>query len=166
MRTDAERAASEAQRNKKKGRIEEAFMKKYHLPHVGKTIGCIVLAGCLLCASTVPAYAAASLHGMDAVVRTVRAAGPGEYLYTQLNDNEKAVYDAIVDQIEELTRNDTDPSGVQVTIPKDSGYSISGKPVFAVFRDHPEFFWVDSSKLVWAEGNPSIDCLLYTSRCV
>lgn len=132
-------------------------MKKYHLPHVGKTIGCIVLAGCLLCASTVPAYAAASLHGMDAVVRTVRAAGPGEYLYTQLNNNEKAVYDAIVDQIEELTRNDTDPSGVQVTIPKDSGYSISGKPVFAVFRDHPEFFWVDSSKLVWAEGNPSID---------
>lgn len=46
---------------------------------------------------------------------------------------------------------------MQVTIPKDSGYSISGKPVFAVFRDHPEFFWVDSSKLVWAEGNPSID---------
>ena len=90
-------------------------------------------------------------------MRAARAAEPGEYLYTQLNDNEKAVYNAIIDQIEELTRSDTDPSGVQVTIPKDSGYSLTGKPVFAVFRDHPEFFWVDSSKLVWAEGNPKID---------
>ncbi len=132
-------------------------MKRLHPSQVGKTIGCIALAGCLLCASTVPAYAVAPLYGTIAVARTARAAEPGEYLYTQLNDNEKAVYDGIVDQIEELTRNDTDPSGVQVTIPKDSGYSISGKPVFAVFRDHPEFFWVDSSKLVWAEGNPSID---------
>lgn len=50
-----------------------------------------------------------------------------------------------------------DPSGVQVTIPKDSGYSITAKPIFAVFRDHPEFFWVNSSELVWAEGNPSTD---------
>lgn len=41
-----------------------------------------------------------------------------------------------------------DPSGVQVTIPKDSGYSITAKPIFSVFRDHPEFFWVNSSELV------------------
>lgn len=129
-------------------------MKKLY---IGKTAGCIVLAGCLLCGSAVPAYAAFPANSTVALARTVRAAEPGEYLYTQLNDNEKAIYDAIVDQIEQLTHNDTDPSGVQVTIPKDSGYSISSKPIFAVFRDHPEFFWVDSSKLVWAEGNPPID---------
>lgn len=130
-------------------------MKKYHPLQVGKTISCIALAGCLLCGSTVPAYAASPMYASAAVVRAARTAEPGEYLYTQLNDNEKAVYDAIVDQIEKLTTDDKDPSGVQVTVPKD--FSISGKPIFAVFRDHPEFFWVDSSKLVWAEANPPID---------
>lgn len=84
-------------------------------------------------------------------------AEPGEYFYTQLNENEKAVYDSILSQVEELAKDPLDPSGVQVVIPKDSGYSITGKPIFAVFRDHPEIFWVDSSKLVWAEGNPRQD---------
>lgn len=57
-------------------------MKRLHPSQVGKTIGCIALAGCLLCASTVPAYAVAPLYGTVAVARTARAAEPGEYLYT------------------------------------------------------------------------------------
>ncbi|HJA48219.1 MAG TPA: S-layer homology domain-containing protein [Candidatus Agathobaculum intestinipullorum] len=132
-------------------------MKKLHLPRIGKSIGCIMLAGCLLCGSTVPAYAAAPAYGSVALARAVRPAETGEYLYQQLPDDEKAIYDAIVAQIEELTKDAMDPSGVQVTIPKDSAYSITAKPIFAVFRDHPEFFWVNSSELVWAEGNPNID---------
>lgn len=57
-------------------------MKRLHPSQVGKTIGCIALAGCLLCASTVPAYAVAPLYGTVAVARTARAAELGEYLYT------------------------------------------------------------------------------------
>lgn len=122
-------------------------MQRFQLPKLGKKICCILLSVSLLwsCGLTVSA------------AQPRREADPGEYFYSQLNDSEKAVYDAIVSQIEELAKDENDPSGVQVIIPKDSNYSITGKPVFAVFRDHPEFFWVDSSNLAWQEGNPNTD---------
>ena len=111
----------------------------------------VLLAGSLLC--TVPNAMPISVYGAT----TLREAGSGEYFYTQLTADEQAVYDAILDQIEELAKDATDPSGVKVTIPKDSSYSISTKPVFAVFRDHPEYFWIDASKLSWAESVPATD---------
>ena len=63
-------------------------MKKLHLPRIGKSIGCIMLAGCLLCGSTVPAYAAAPAYGSVALARAVRPAETGEYLYQQLPDDD------------------------------------------------------------------------------
>ncbi|MDR3767438.1 MAG: S-layer homology domain-containing protein [Butyricicoccus sp.] len=131
-------------------------MKQKHGFHWKKKACSVLLAGSLLC-SSMPAYAVFSSDSVVAAAQTLRAAGPGEYLYTQLTAEERAVYNSIVDQIEKLAQNDQDPSGVQVTIPKGSTYSINGRPIFAVFRDHPEFFWVDSSNLVWAEGIPKTD---------
>lgn len=124
-------------------------MKNLHLPWIGKSIGCIALAGCLLCGSTVPAYAATPAYDTVALARTVRPAGHGEYLYTQLNDNEKAIYDAIVDQIEKLATDSAGATGIEVAVPKDT--TPSERPIFAVFRDHPEFFWVNSDKLSWGQ---------------
>lgn len=124
-------------------------MKKLHLPRIGKSIGCIMLAGCLLCGSTVPAYAAAPAYGSVALARAVRPAETGEYLYQQLTDDEKAIYNIIIDQIDKLATDSVGATGIEVTVPKDSVPSL--KPVFAVFRDHPEFFWVDSSKLTWGQ---------------
>lgn len=111
----------------------------------------LLLVGSLLC--TLPNMMPLSIYGAT----TLREASSGEYFYTQLTSDEKAIYDAILNQIEELAKDDKDPSGVKVIIPKDSTYSISGKPIFAVFRDHPEYFWIDASKLSWAESVPFID---------
>lgn len=132
-------------------------MERQHPGQGGKKLCCVLLAGSLLWSGGLPAYAAGPAGGSNSFAQTLRMAEPGEYFYTQLNENEKAVYDSILSQVEELAKDPLDLSGVQVVIPKDSGYSITGKPIFAVFRDHPEIFWVDSSKLVWAEGNPRQD---------
>lgn len=124
-------------------------MKKRHKPKAIRTCVSALLAGGLLCGSAVPAYA------VSPASHAVQAAG--EYLYGQLSAQEQHVYRAIVDQIDQLAKDDRDPSGVRVTVPKDNMEGISGKTIFAVFRDHPEFFWVDSSKLVWEEANPNTD---------
>lgn len=129
-------------------------MQRFQLPELSKKVCCVLLSVSLLWSCGMPVYAAHTQASTYVSAQTRREAGPGEYFYTQLNDNEKAVYDAIVDQIEELAKDENDPSGVQVIIPKESSYSITGRPIFAVFRDHPEFFWVDSSNLIWQEGNP------------
>ncbi|MGO5116527.1 chitobiase/beta-hexosaminidase C-terminal domain-containing protein [Candidatus Avoscillospira sp. LCP25S3_F1] len=132
-------------------------MQRFQLPKFGKQVCCVLLSVSLLWSCGLPVYAARSQDVLYASAQTRREAGPGEYFYTQLNDSEKAVYDAIVSQIEELAKDETDPSGVQVVIPKDSGYSPTARPIFAVFRDHPEFFWIDSSNLAWAEGSPAVN---------
>lgn len=126
-------------------------MKYVKYRHAPKRWCSLLLVSSLLC--TLPNMTPLPVYGAT----TLREAGSGEYFYTQLTAEEQAVYDAILNQIEELTKNATDPSGVKVTIPKDSTHSISGKPIFAVFRDHPEYFWVDASKLAWTESNPSTD---------
>lgn len=139
-------------------------MKNLHLPRIGKSTGCITLAGCLLCGSTVPAYAATPAYDTVALARTVRPAGHGEYLYTQLNDNEKAIYDAIVDQIEKLATDSAGATGIEVAVPKDT--TPSERPIFAVFRDHPEFFWVNSDKLSWGQtGSDENSNDIYALEC-
>lgn len=75
-----------------------------------------------------------------------RQPGPGEWFYSQLSSANQEAYDAIHQQVDKLAQNSTDPSAVSFT-------PVSGDPtgaaIFAFFRDHPEYFWVDSSKLVW-----------------
>lgn len=132
-------------------------MQRFQLPKWGKQVSCILLSASVLWSCGMPVYAAHTQVSTYASAQTLREAGPGEYFYTQLNGNEKAVYDAIVSQIEELAKDENDPSRVQVVIPKESNYSITARPIFAVFRDHPEFFWVDSSNLAWQEGNPAVN---------
>lgn len=70
----------------------------------------------------------------------------GEWFYSQLSAANQEAYDAIHAQVEELTQNSTDPSSVSF-IPTAEG--TDGASIFAFFRDHPEYFWIDSSKLVW-----------------
>ena len=48
--------------------------------------------------------------------------------------------------MEELTQNSTNPSSVSF-IP--TAGDPTGAAICAFFRDHPEYFWIDSSKLVW-----------------
>lgn len=84
-----------------------------------------------------------------------REVSNGEYFYTQLTTTEKDMYNSIIDKIEELTKDDKDPSGVKIIIPQDASSWDIGKVVFSVFRDHPEFFWVDSSKLILQEDKPA-----------
>lgn len=131
-------------------------MKILHPRTLAKKLCCMALSGCLLWSSSALAYThAVPTYGMSYSSQTRHTPAPGEYFYTQLTTDEQAVYDAILSQIDALTTDNTDPSGVQVSVP--SGTVPSLKPVFAVFRDHPEFFWVDSSKFSWAEGNPATD---------
>ncbi len=110
-----------------------------------------LLAGGLLC--SLPNVSLISAQAVDASGQ----AGCGEYLYQQLNGEEQAVYRSIVEQVDKLTVDDKDPTGVKVTTPKDSSNYNLEKTLFAVFRDHPEFFWVNASQLVWQEATPNTD---------
>ena len=87
-------------------------------------------------------------------VPSAQAAGrqpeSGEWFYSQLSPANQEAYDAIQDQVEKLAENSTDPSAVSF-IPTQG--DPDGTAIFAFFRDHPEYFWVDSSKLVWSESS-------------
>lgn len=74
-------------------------------------------------------------------------------LYSQLSDTNKEAYDAISRQVEELAKNSTDPSAVSFTPTQGSP---DGAAIFAFFRDHPEYFWVDSSKLAWTASDDNV----------
>ena len=71
------------------------------------------------------------------------------YLRSQLNDVERAIYDDLASQLDKLT-DPTDPSSVVVYVPKGAEGSL-GSVLFAVLRDHPEYFWIDSSRLSWTD---------------
>lgn len=74
----------------------------------------------------------------------------GEAFYGQLSSANQEAYDAIQAQVEKLAENSTDPSAVSYTPTQGNP---DGAAIFAFFRDHPEYFWIDSSKLVWSESN-------------
>lgn len=75
----------------------------------------------------------------------------GEWFYSQLSVANQEAYDAIQEQVEELTQSSTDPSSVSFT---PTGDEPTDAAIFAFFRDHPEYFWIDASKLVWdVSGN-------------
>ncbi len=120
--------------------------------NIRKSIYSIILAGSVLCGNSIPAYAINQQYQDYSSIDITNniEADVGEYLYKQLSVQEQNIYKSIISQIDELKKDDKNPSGVKVTVP--DGYSISGKPIFAVFRDHPEFFWIDSSNLAWAEA--------------
>ena len=71
------------------------------------------------------------------------------HLRSQLNDVERAIYDDFSSQLDKLT-DPTDPSSVVVYVPKGAEGSL-GSVLFAVLRDHPEYFWIDSSRLSWTD---------------
>lgn len=83
-----------------------------------------------------------------AVWRPVEASSG--YFRSQFDASLQAVYDDIVSQLNELA-DPFDPSCVQVQVPQGAESQLE-RLLFAVLRDHPEYFWIDSSKLVWAES--------------
>lgn len=113
----------------------------------------VLLAGNILYASF------ATTSAFDTSYFSNRVAESGEYLYTQLSADEQAVYNSILNQIDELKIDDKDPSGVEIIVPQNASPNME-KVLFAILRDHPEFFWIDFSKLVWeqnkndSQGNP------------
>lgn len=74
------------------------------------------------------------------------------YLRSQLSTPEQQIYDELVGQLSNLT-NPLDPSNVTVTV-QDAQLASLDKILFAVHRDHPEYFWIDMSKLSWSEVAP------------
>ncbi len=70
----------------------------------------------------------------------------GEYFYKQLNPLEQSVYLQVLAQADKLT-DPMHPEVVKVKIP--DGQSMTDRILFAIFRDHPEYFWVNISKLAW-----------------
>lgn len=68
-----------------------------------------------------------------------------EYFYTQLNENEKNVYNQIKDKISKLT-DITNLESIEV-----GTSSPNDKIIFAFFRDHPEYFYIADYNLVWEE---------------
>ena len=85
-----------------------------------------------------------------------RTAGPGEYFYNQLDAAGQEVYDALLAQMQaepERMMNGTAPDfsvTVTSTIQSNSMYGV----LHAFTRDHPEFYWIDASKLAWNQGTP------------
>lgn len=76
-----------------------------------------------------------------------READVGEYFYTQLSEQEKEIYDQLLEQADKLT-DDHDPGNVVVSLDEPRGSDLNLARVnFAFFRDHPEYFWVYSSRL-------------------
>lgn len=83
-----------------------------------------------------------------------RVSNPGESFYSQLSPANQEAYDAIKQQVEKLALDDTDPSAVSFT--PTTGSDPTGAAIFAFFRDHPEYFWVDSSKLAWSVSDSNV----------
>lgn len=71
------------------------------------------------------------------------------YFRSQLGDAERAVYDDIASQLGELT-DPADPSSLEVRVPDEATRSLE-RVLFAVLRDHPEYFWVDYAGLSWEQ---------------
>ncbi len=95
-------------------------------------------------------------------VPKANAAGTaGEYYYTQLNAQEKELYDQVKAQAGNLI-DPYDPSNLEVSLssPVESD-TEAGSVLFAFFRDHPEYFWIDVSRIAfepdadWNNGTPS-----------
>lgn len=70
----------------------------------------------------------------------------GEWFYSQLSAADQEAYDAIQSQVDELMLSSMDPSSVSF---KPTAKDPTDAAIFAFFRDHPEYFWIDASKLVW-----------------
>lgn len=74
------------------------------------------------------------------------------YFRDQLNSTQQSLYDDLASQLPELT-NPNDPGSVELYVPAGQENSL-GRVLFAVLRDHPEYFWIDFSKLSWQDlGN-------------
>lgn len=69
------------------------------------------------------------------------------YFRAQLSSTQRSMYDSVVSQLDKLT-DPLNPGVVRVSVPNGEEQSLE-KILFAVFRDHPECFWVDASKLSW-----------------
>lgn len=88
----------------------------------------------------------------------VNAAGAaGEYYYTQLNAQEKDLYDQVKAQAGNLT-DPYDPSNLTVSLnsPVEPDTEV-GNVLFAFFRDHPEYFWIDVSRIAFEADADSDD---------
>lgn len=72
------------------------------------------------------------------------------YFKSQLTEPEQLIYDELTAQLDKLT-DPHDPSTVVVTAEEAQSSSLE-KILFAVHRDHPEYFWFDVSKLSWSEA--------------
>lgn len=74
------------------------------------------------------------------------------YFRGQLDSTQQSLYDDLASQLSELT-NPNDPGSVELYVPEGQENSL-GRVLFAVLRDHPEYFWIDFSKLSWQDlGN-------------
>lgn len=71
------------------------------------------------------------------------------YFRSQLTANEQLLYDDIASQLDELT-DPHDPSSLEAYAPQGLDRSL-GRVLFAVLRDHPEYFWIDFSRLSWEQ---------------
>lgn len=71
------------------------------------------------------------------------------YFRDQLSETQKAIYDDIASQLDKLT-DQTDPSSLEIYVPETEIGKLESI-LFAVLRDHPEYFWIDFSKLAWEE---------------
>lgn len=113
-----------------------------HIVSVKRCLSFLLIWGILCSLSVFPSVQAAG-----------RSPEVGQYFYGQLSAANQEAYDAISQQIEKLAADSTDPSAVAFT-------PTQGDPtdaaIFAFFRDHPEYFWVDSSKLVWSVSDSNV----------
>ena len=66
--------------------------------------------------------------------------GENEYYYRQLNDDEKKIYDAMVEEIAEGKNY-----CVFENVDADTIESSAERAFYAVYSDHPEFFWLELS---------------------
>lgn len=71
------------------------------------------------------------------------------HLRSQLSESLRVVYDDLASQLDKLT-DPADPSVVQVQVPEGEEGDLE-RVLFAVLRDHPEYFWIDYAKLAWGE---------------
>ena len=75
------------------------------------------------------------------------------YFRSQLSGDERALYDEIVSQLGGLT-DPGDPGALEVYAPDGLDRSLD-RALFAALRDHPEYFWIDYSRLSWEETGES-----------
>ncbi len=127
-----------------------------------KSIASIGIACCLslpVISSTTPYALAENSHIAAENASTDQIAQAGEWYYTQLTDQEKAIYDQMRTQAPSAFTNPAD-TGIIVQS-GDSGVKLN-RILFAFFNDHPEYFWVASYKLAWERlsDNTSVKLVL------